>query len=157
MPISLTLQQCEQSPQYITFFITSLFKHLFRYFFLRAWVYWPLLCLCRPFCIFERCLEIYFACSVNGVSYRKLIPESGQQLALESLVFLASELILWITTFLIYQNRIYGVRLVPDLELEMLFLNLYRHQLKGKASRDGFGFWWHAWSVLGLKRGIGQF
>ncbi len=24
-------------------------------------------------------------------------------------------------------------------------------------SRDGFGFWWHEWSVLGLNRGRGQF
>jgi hypothetical protein len=29
----------------------------FCIFILRARVCWPLLCLCRPFCIFERCLD----------------------------------------------------------------------------------------------------
>ncbi len=28
---------------------------------------------------------------------------------------------------------------------------------KGTVSRDGFGFWWHAWSAQGLNRGRGQF
>ncbi len=30
---------------------------------------------------------------------------------------------------------------------------LFSSHVKGTVSRDGFGFWWHAWSVLGLKRG----
>jgi hypothetical protein len=29
--------------------------------------------------------------------------------------------------------------------------------VKGTVSQDGFGFWWHAWPVLGLNRGRGQF
>ncbi len=29
----------------------------FFFLFWRAIVFWPLLCLCRPFCIFERCLD----------------------------------------------------------------------------------------------------
>ncbi len=29
--------------------------------------------------------------------------------------------------------------------------------VKGTVSRDGFGFWWHVWLVLGLNRGQGQF
>ena len=28
---------------------------------------------------------------------------------------------------------------------------------KGTVSRDGFGFWWHVWIVLGLNRGAGPF
>jgi hypothetical protein len=29
--------------------------------------------------------------------------------------------------------------------------------IKGTVSRDGFGFWWHVWLVLGLNRGWGHF
>ncbi len=46
----------------IFFLISSLFKESLRsffwIFFWRARVCWPLLCVCRPFCIFERCLWI---------------------------------------------------------------------------------------------------
>jgi hypothetical protein len=31
------------------------------------------------------------------------------------------------------------------------------YSFKGTVLRDGFGFWWHAWSVIGLNWGRGQF
>ncbi len=43
---------------FLEFSKTSLrYVKFFCLFFWRAWVCWPLLCLCRPFCNFERCLD----------------------------------------------------------------------------------------------------
>jgi hypothetical protein len=41
-----------------TFYLSAIFSfYYYFFFFLRTRVCWPLLCLCRPFCIFERCLN----------------------------------------------------------------------------------------------------
>ncbi len=45
---------------------------------------------------------------------------------------------------------------IPDNQ-ELTTPNNSQSALKGTLSRDGFGFWWHVWLILGLNRGQGHF
>ncbi len=53
---SLMLVCCAQPLQDASYLGNGLKLFLFLFFW-RARVYWPLLCLCRPFCMFDRCMD----------------------------------------------------------------------------------------------------
>ncbi len=61
------------------------------------------------------------------------------------------------TTLVGNQNRIFLLLILYVVRYRYCRYSVLNTIIKGTVSRDEFGVWGHAWPVLGLKRGRGQF